>query len=58
MARTNSNFNLSKDTKRVLGTFLDKNERSIYKRAMVDAEHSYTVNRHRKIKDNTASEKE
>lgn len=48
MARTNSSFKLSKDTKRILSTIMDKTERNIYKTAMIDAEHSYIVNRHRR----------
>lgn len=35
-----------------MGSILNRNDRSIYKRAMIDAEHSYTVNRHRKPRDN------
>jgi len=49
MARTNSSFKLSKDTKRVLATIVDPVQRGIYRQAMIDAEHSYTVNRHRKF---------
>ena len=58
MARTNSNFNLSKPVRRVMGTILNRAERTAYKQAMIDAEHSYTVNRHRKPRETTSSVKE
>lgn len=58
MARTNSSFKLSKDTKRVLASIVDSVERATFKQAMIDAEHSYTTNRHRRFKDSTETTKE
>ena len=40
MAKTNSSFNLSKSVKRMLSTIGDKHQRSIVKRAFIDAEHA------------------
>lgn len=51
MAKTNSSFNLSKNVKRVLASIVDPDQRAIYRRAMIEAEHSYIVNRHRKFKE-------
>lgn len=58
MAKTNASFNLSKDAKRTMSTILDKGQRAIYRQAMIDAEHSYVVNRHRKPRENTSSARE
>jgi hypothetical protein len=55
MAKTNSSFKLSKDTKRVLSTFTNRADRNIYKQAMIEAEHSYIVNRHRRSTDKPKS---
>lgn len=48
MAKTSASFNLSKTTKRVASTILDKNQRSNFIKLMTDAEHSYVVNRHKR----------
>ena len=55
MAKTNASFNLSKPVRRVMGTILNREQRTVYKQAMIDAEHSYTVNRHRKPRETTAT---
>ena len=55
MAKTNANFNLSKSTKRVLSTILSKEQRSIFKRSMIDAEWDYTHKRHLRPRDNSAT---
>lgn len=54
---TNSSFNLSKSTKRIMASIGDKEQRNIYKQAMINAEHSYIVNKHRRPRerDNTAT---
>lgn len=52
MARTNANFNLSKSTKRVLATIADKNQRTIFRNAMIDAENSFIVNKTRRPREN------
>jgi hypothetical protein len=36
--KTNSNFKLSKQTKRFMATIIDDNERNIYKRLMINAQ--------------------
>jgi hypothetical protein len=55
MAKTNANFNLSKSVKLIMATMVDPNKRAIFKRAMIDAEHSYIVNRHRKPRENNSN---
>ena len=54
---TNSSFNLSKDTKRMLASILDPKERNIYKKAMIDAESSFINSKHRKFVDPATSQK-
>lgn len=58
MARTNSSFKLSKDAKRILATFTDPQHRSQYKKLMIDAEYSYTANRHRRSVDKPKNDSE
>ena len=48
MAKTSSNFKLSKDTKRILATMTNSAEKNLYKQLMIDAENSYIVNRNRR----------
>jgi hypothetical protein len=48
MAKTSSNFKLSKDTKRILATRTNSAEKNLYKQLMIDAENSYIVNRNRR----------
>ena len=55
MASTNAGFKLSKPVKRQLATLLDPSLRNVYKRAMINAEHSYTQNKHRRPRDNSES---
>lgn len=57
MAKTNSNFNLSKPVKRIAGSILDKHQRSIYLQAMIDAQASFTASKNRKFSDPAASQK-
>ena len=40
MAKTNANFNLSKESKKLIATGKTKEERSIIKRAFINAEHA------------------
>jgi len=55
MAKTNASFNLSKSVKRVMSTIVDRNRRAVYKQSMIDAEHSYVVNKNRRPRENSAS---
>ena len=54
---TNSNFNLSKTTKRIASTILDKTARSIFLKSMIDAESSYISARSKKFVDPASSQK-
>lgn len=58
MARTNSSFNLTKSTKRVMSTILNAERRASFKKLMIDAEHSYIVNKNRRPRDNSSSNRE
>lgn len=58
MAKTNASFNLSKSTKRVMSTILSKEQRAIFRHSMIDAEHSYIVNKNRRPRENTSSNRE
>lgn len=49
--KADKNFKLSKSVKRVLATIVDKTEREIYKKAMINAELSYEVSKRMKVKD-------
>lgn len=46
-ALTGKHFRLSKDAKRVLST-LPKEQRGLYRKSMVDAEHTYTTQRNKR----------
>lgn len=48
MALTGKHFRLSKEAKAMLATMDDKVARNHFKRMMIDAEHSYTVNRNKR----------
>lgn len=54
---TNSNFNLSKPVKRIAGTILNKEQRRIYLKSMIDAENSQLTAKSRKWSDPAASQK-
>lgn len=41
-----------------MGTVLDKNIRAIYKKAMIDAEHSHLTNKNRRPRENTSEKRE
>ncbi len=43
MAKTKSNFNMSKSSKMIIATVIDPNKRSELRRAMVDAEHAASI---------------
>ena len=43
MAKTNSSFNLSKPVKYKLAGIVDKTQRNIYKKLMIDAESAYAA---------------
>ena len=49
--KTDKNFKLSKSTKRVLSTILDKAAREAYKKAMIDAEFSFENSKRFKSKE-------
>ncbi len=57
MALAKTTVNLSKDVKRVMSTILDREERGIYKRAMLDAEKSFMAGKNRKFSDPATSQK-
>ena len=48
MAKANSSFKFGKMNKIQLGNILDPEARAIYKKAMIDAELSYTAGKNRK----------
>lgn len=54
---TNSGFNLSKSTKRIASTITNRTERSIYLKAMVDAESSEQSGKSRKWSDPALTQK-
>lgn len=58
MAKTNASFNLSKTTKRIMSTIIDPTRRNIFKNSMIDAEHSYIVNKNRRPRENNNSSRE
>ena len=51
--KADKNFKLSKSTKRVLSTIVDKAERDAFKKAMIDAELSYEAGKRTKSKEKT-----
>jgi hypothetical protein len=51
MAKTSSSFKIGKMVKLSMGSTFNKEQRLIYKNCMIDAKHSYVVNRNRKHKD-------
>jgi hypothetical protein len=57
MAKTNSSFNLSKPVKYKLAGILDKAERNIFKKMMIDAEATYTASKNRKFSDPASAQK-
>lgn len=57
MAKTNSSFNLSKSVKRIAGTILNKEARSVYVAAMIDAESAKLKAKSQKFVDPAVSQK-
>ena len=57
MALAKTAVNLHKEVKRVMSTILDPVQRSIYKRAMLDAEQSFMSAKNRKFSDPATSQK-
>lgn len=57
MALSKTAVNLHKEVKRVMSTILDREARSIYKRAMIDAEISFMAAKNRKFSDPATSQK-
>lgn len=57
MAKTNASFNLSKPTRRIAGTIIDKAQRRIYLNAMIDAEWTRLTNKSRKWSDPASAQK-
>ena len=55
MARTNASFKFGKMNKIKLGNIIDPVARSIFKKCMIDAVQSYTVNKHRKPREDKAT---
>lgn len=51
MAKTNSTFKFGKMNKIKLGNITDPEARSIFKRAMIDAQSTYVANKARKFSD-------
>lgn len=58
MAKTNSSFNLTKTTKRIMSTIVNAERRASFKKLMIDAEHSYIVNKNRRPRDNSSGTRE
>lgn len=57
MAKTNASFNLSKPVKYKLAGIIDKAQRNIYKKMMIDAEAAYAAGKNRKFVDPASSQK-
>ena len=57
MAKTNSSFNLSKTTKYIAATILNKAQRRIYLNSMIDAEWSQIQSKSRKWTDPASAQK-
>lgn len=57
MAKTNSSFNLSKPTRRIAATILNKEARRIYLDAMIDAEYTRANQKTRKWSDPALTQK-
>lgn len=57
MAKTNATFKFGKMNKIKLGNILDKTERSIFKKAFVDAQASFVANKNRKFSDPATAQK-
>jgi len=57
VAKTNSSFKFGKMNKIQLGNILDPEARAIYKKAMIDAELSYTIGKTRKFSDPASAQK-
>ena len=55
--KTNSSFNLSKPVKYKLAGILDKTQRNIYKKMMIDAEATHAAAKNRKFSDPATSQK-
>ena len=56
--KADSNFRMSKTTKRVLGTFTDKEARRLYKDVMVRAQAEYERNKKKSVTKSDKSDKE
>jgi len=57
MAKTNATFKFGKMNKIKLGNIQDPIERSIFKKCMIDAVHSYMSNKNRKFSDPASAQK-
>jgi hypothetical protein len=57
VTKTNASFNLSKPVKYKLAGILDKTQRNIYKKMMIDAEASYAAGKNRKFSDPATSQR-
>ena len=57
MALAKTAVNLHKEVKRVMSTILDRDARSVYKNAMLDAERSFMSAKNRKFSDPATSQK-
>ena len=57
MAKTNAAFKLGKMVKLTMGTITDREQRRIYKDAMVDAQASYMASKNRKFVDPASAQK-
>lgn len=57
MAKTNASFNLSKSTKLIAATIVDKERRRTFINHMIDAEHSFIAGKSRKWSDPASSQK-
>jgi hypothetical protein len=51
--KIDKNFNLSKSTKRILASIVDKEQRLVFKKTMIDAEASYEDAKKRQPKERT-----
>ena len=57
MAKTNSTFKFGKMNKIKLGNILDPIARNFFKKAMIDAQNTYTASKNRKFSDPASAQK-
>lgn len=54
--KSDKNFNMAKETKKLLSTFENKAERSFFKKMMIDAQVTYEANKKKALSSKKESE--